>query len=813
MKKTLFCFALFLGCFYPFSAVSQVQVAPFLTSNPQFLDDTGAPCAGCLLSTFAAGTTTPQATYSDSAGTVLNANPVVLDSAGHPTSGAIFLTSASYKFVLKSALGVTLWSADNVTWANLAQTFTSITSNGQVQLIPSTAATLGANQSSPNFQVCGNFWNGSASAADCWNIQDILGTGTNPTSTFNVTHSGSSGTTTVNFAPPLSFSNSTFTNATLSGTTTVSGTMTNSANITATAGSNTINAGKFNNRIYIDGVKYPITQSGIQQALTDACSVNLGNGPGTVVYLPPMNVTLTATTGAQFTLTCAVDFSGAGAMLTRFSIGASVPNTVPFLLYQPTFTTSASRVKFHSFIVVGGGHGGTGIRFDSTNSGIEGFSVYDTEIITLDPASPCIDFTGALNVGWGRIDNNHLGCGVKMNTTTSADSIEITHNVFDGSSTATGPCVDATTINGSAQIVVQDNNAGCLGGFVISHGTQQLKIIHNQWELTEGATTETNSALIDLIGDTYSIGEVEIIGNNLNTHSNATRDIRIGNATNVRLESNVIFETPTTGIGIDITNSASGTVVGENVFSGGGAQDINDSGLRTQYRNNKGATGSGGLLPGGLFQAPADGQQALIARGNSGTQAADLFLAQSSAGSSLFGVNKNGNFFTKEGTAPAGLTGLDICYGDSTAHAIECSYNNGTFGVVPMLNRTQSWTGDQTLKRVLYGGGTPSCAVTGAGSSPTCTVSGSDSGGIMTITAGTTPGSSGTITITYTSGFSSTSSFCTMMLSAGSATWNARATVIGGGPATTSFQANWDNNAVNLTAASSYNVNYMCAGR
>lgn len=50
-----------------------------------------------------------------------------------------------------------------------------------------------------------------------------------------------------------------------------------------------------------------------------------------------------------------------------------------------------------------------------------------------------------------------------------------------------------------------------------------------------------------------------------------------------------------------------------------------------------------------------------------------------------------------EQAAPgAGTAGSDTCYGDSTAHALECSYNNGTFGVVPLLNRVQTWTAAQT---------------------------------------------------------------------------------------------------------------------
>lgn len=189
---------------------AQTQVAPFLTPAPQFFDANGNPLTGGKVCFFAAGTTTPQATYSESTGTTLNSNPVVLNSAGFPQSGAIFLTTAAYKIVTaastaNSQCSPAISTVDNVTWSNLASTLTTLTVNGATKVASGTAATSGANQSSPNNSTCGNYWNGTASAQDCWAWTDTFGTGTNPTSTLTLTHSGSSGTTALNFAPPLTF--------------------------------------------------------------------------------------------------------------------------------------------------------------------------------------------------------------------------------------------------------------------------------------------------------------------------------------------------------------------------------------------------------------------------------------------------------------------------------------------------------------------------------------------------------------------------------------------------------------------------------
>lgn len=81
--------------------------------SPLFVafDNSGVKCSLCKLYTYSAGTTTPLATYTDSSLTVANANPTILDSAGR---AAVFLSATSYKFVLKTAADVTLWSVDNV---------------------------------------------------------------------------------------------------------------------------------------------------------------------------------------------------------------------------------------------------------------------------------------------------------------------------------------------------------------------------------------------------------------------------------------------------------------------------------------------------------------------------------------------------------------------------------------------------------------------------------------------------------------------------------------------------------------------------
>lgn len=84
----------------------------FPTIVQQFLLDSGAVAANCLLDTFASGTETPQDTFSDAGGLSANTNPITLDSAGRCT---LFGTAgAVYTFRLRSPLGATIWTRDNV---------------------------------------------------------------------------------------------------------------------------------------------------------------------------------------------------------------------------------------------------------------------------------------------------------------------------------------------------------------------------------------------------------------------------------------------------------------------------------------------------------------------------------------------------------------------------------------------------------------------------------------------------------------------------------------------------------------------------
>lgn len=92
-----------------------VYLSPVGGAGAQFFDNNGVPLSGGKLFTYAAGTTTPQATYTTSAGNVPHTNPIVLDSAGRvPSGGEIWLTYAAYKFIVKDSSDVLISTYDNI---------------------------------------------------------------------------------------------------------------------------------------------------------------------------------------------------------------------------------------------------------------------------------------------------------------------------------------------------------------------------------------------------------------------------------------------------------------------------------------------------------------------------------------------------------------------------------------------------------------------------------------------------------------------------------------------------------------------------
>jgi hypothetical protein len=91
-------FLALLGASNKATAQTPVALAPVV--RQQFFSSSGIPLAGGCVATYASGTSTPQATYTDSSGSFQNANPITLDAGGF---AGIWLSNTAYRIVVFSA--------------------------------------------------------------------------------------------------------------------------------------------------------------------------------------------------------------------------------------------------------------------------------------------------------------------------------------------------------------------------------------------------------------------------------------------------------------------------------------------------------------------------------------------------------------------------------------------------------------------------------------------------------------------------------------------------------------------------------------
>lgn len=112
-----------LGGFLLIAALASAQViipnaVPLANPEVQFLDQYGVPLSGAYLCSYAGGTSTPMATYTDSTAGTPNTNPIVLDVYGR---ASVWVAAPLLKLVLRTggsgnscSSGSVAWTQDNI---------------------------------------------------------------------------------------------------------------------------------------------------------------------------------------------------------------------------------------------------------------------------------------------------------------------------------------------------------------------------------------------------------------------------------------------------------------------------------------------------------------------------------------------------------------------------------------------------------------------------------------------------------------------------------------------------------------------------
>lgn len=96
-----------------------VKLSCFAGAGWQFFSNVGVPLKNGKIYSYLAGTSTPVATYTTSAGNIAHSNPIVLDSSGRVPTGEIWVTpQQNYKFVLKDESDLLIATYDNIPAVN-----------------------------------------------------------------------------------------------------------------------------------------------------------------------------------------------------------------------------------------------------------------------------------------------------------------------------------------------------------------------------------------------------------------------------------------------------------------------------------------------------------------------------------------------------------------------------------------------------------------------------------------------------------------------------------------------------------------------
>lgn len=450
--------------------------------------------------------------------------------------------------------------------------------------------------------------------------------------------------------------------------------------ITPAGGSPTfanITTDRVNNRFYVGGAKYPLTQAGVQAAMDDACALDVGQGPnlGGTVILPPGQITLNNQAGQLLSCNCPIELAGSAGEDTIFLVAGGISSAIPVFRFKTTSASGTLFYNIHDIKVqcnIGCPSAGDVFLFDDNATAQGPQAVFMTHVSVLPTTANGFDVsqTGTSNgeFAWHLQDNYFQGNGVKL-TNQLADSQYYEHNLFR--SLGANPCMDITTIAGAALGWVLGNNMQCSGGIMKVHGTIQPKIAFNQMETL--INTETNGAMIDFLGDTAAIDGAAVLHNNLNAHTVGNAVLRFGaNSTNWMVEGNKIIPNPTAGVGIAVVAGSTGGVIGPNnwLLTGTATSISGDTAAAriTVYGN------SGVGLPGMRAWAPSDGDSAGEFIRNSATQTQAILRILDQTKTLLADFDSSGRLFLGSGTGAGPLGALYI---ETSTPSIGISNLNG----------------------------------------------------------------------------------------------------------------------------------------
>lgn len=413
---------------------------------------------------------------------------------------------------------------------------------------------------------------------------------------------------------------------------------------------------------------------------------NIGAGAGVGAVIQPDGTCNASTDVIAINPTAAIE----GLVLADFEIMPTAGNPCRYGINFNTPTFGVSKVTIER------------VRVGTTGSTTGNYALQNTNTSN---ATPLFLATIMDSVFYGGVNLDNVG-----------DSILFIRNNVTGPRDLRINSVTGHVDGGAHGIQIIANNLTPTGGTNIVNAPQGV-FAYNDIEQPV-ATTNANNCMVCVLGvNTNHILGFQIVGNYLGaTTGNVADTIRVDFADGTIIRDGVNVR-GSTGATYRITANATDTQILNNrqiPFGEAITTFLSDSGTRTQVDWMDSTVGQRLITPfvvtstanaqifaaiGG--QARVQGSTGVIGFTSSSSAVAGIDTGISRLAANAFGFG-NGNFGDVTGqiraathsfpetTAPSAGAGFDQCYGDSTAHALECSYNNGSF--FPMVQRIGSGT-------------------------------------------------------------------------------------------------------------------------
>jgi hypothetical protein len=159
MKRNLLIIAAILLA--SFALFAQVNTAVSPIPVPQFFSAVGQPLNSEKIFTYAAGTTTPLASYTDATGITPNTNPIILNAGGFPADNngnivGIWLGPQKYKIIAQNSSGVQQWMADGVSGNNIFNLTNLTMAETIAPACPGFTGVLWADSTGHRWKMCNN---------------------------------------------------------------------------------------------------------------------------------------------------------------------------------------------------------------------------------------------------------------------------------------------------------------------------------------------------------------------------------------------------------------------------------------------------------------------------------------------------------------------------------------------------------------------------------------------------------------------------------------------------------------------------------